>query len=313
MLLLAGCDSRGQSSDGQATSAARHGGEYPIQVVCTTQQVADIVMNVGGEFVEIDTLMGAGGDPHTYKASAGDVRRFSTADLIFYNGMHLEGRLADQLVQFARRKPVFPVTAGLQEADDPRLREPEEFEGHYDPHLWHDASLWAECVDYVAEQLAGYDPEHAATYRENADQYIAQLKDLHDWAKQEIAQIPAEQRVLVTAHDAFGYFGAAYDIEVHGLQGISTVDEATLKTISETVEMLADRNIQAIFPETSVSSQGIASLVERARARDHEVHEGGLLYSDAMGEAGTPEATYEGMFRHNVNTVVEALRGEKDS
>jgi len=281
--------------------------DYPIKVVCTTAQVADMLENIGGEHVEVVSMMGAGVDPHLYKATPSDMSLFQRSDIIFYNGMHLEGRLADLLVRYARRKPTFAVTEGLQDAKDPRLREPEEFAGHYDPHIWHDALLWSECVRYAAEQLQAFDPPHADQYAANAEAYTAQLKSEHERFKLRLAAIPAERRVLVTAHDAFGYFGQAYDIEVRALQGISTVSEADLGTIQELIDLLVDRKIKAVFIESSVPRRNIDSLIEGCQDLGHRVKVGGELFSDAMGQAGTPEAIYLGMMRYNVETIVQAL------
>jgi len=252
--------------------------------------------------------MGPGVDPHLYQATPSDVTKLNGADIIFFNGLHLEGRLADLLVRFARRKPTFAVSEGLQEAHDSRLREPAEFQGHYDPHIWHDASLWSDCVRYTTEQLAEFDPSHADEYRANAERYIEQLTEAHEQFKRRLAEIPPERRVLVTAHDAFGYFGKAYDVEVHGLQGISTVSEANVATMQNTVDLLVNRKIKAVFVETSVSPRNVQALIEACAARGHQVSIGGSLYSDAMGQPGTPEGAYLGMLRHNVETIVEALK-----
>jgi manganese/zinc/iron transport system substrate-binding protein len=252
--------------------------------------------------------MGPGVDPHTYKATPSDVRKLNAADVVFYNGMHLEGRLADLLVAMARKKPTFAVTEGLQQSADSRLREPPEFAGHYDPHVWHDAALWSECVRYAADKLMEIDAAHREAYQTNRDAYIVRLTELHEEAKRMVSTVDKDRRVLVTAHDAFGYFGQAYDVEVHGLQGISTVDEPDVASMERLVSMLVDRQIKAVFVESSVPPRNVQALVEACAAQGHEVRIGGELFSDAMGEVGTPEGTYVGMFRHNVLTVVEALK-----
>jgi manganese/zinc/iron transport system substrate-binding protein len=314
VVALAGCT--GSSADtnekhnggAKAKAQATFDGQYPIAVVCTTQQVADAVRHVAGERAEVVGLMGPGVDPHLYKARPADMQRLNKADMIFFNGLHLEGRMADLLVQMARKRPTFAVTESLQENSDQRLREPPEFEGHYDPHLWHDASIWADCVSYVAEQLAVFDPAQAAEYRKNAETYNAELLATHAWAAEQIGAIPAERRVLITAHDAFGYFGAAYDIEVHGLQGISTQDEPSVAAMEDLVKLLTQRKIKAVFVESSVPRRTVQALIEACRAQGHEVAIGGELFSDAMGDAGTPEADYLGMYKHNVHTIVNALK-----
>lgn len=307
LLAFAGCDSPGAAPAASQTNHI-YQGTGPLQILCTTSQVADLLSHIAGEHAEVTGLMGPGVDPHLYKAAPSDRQKFNQADILFYNGMHLEARLTDMLVQMARYKPAVAVTAGLQEADDERLLEPPEFEGHYDPHIWHDAALWADCARYAAEQLAAFDPTRAEDYRRNAGRYIEQLLAIHQQAREQLAQIPAPQRVLVTAHDAFGYFGQAYGIEVHGLQGISTVDEPNVTAMEMLVDLLVENKIKAVFIESSVPRRNVESLIEAARARGHQVRIGGELYSDAMGEPGTPEGTYLGMFEHNVNTIVEALQ-----
>ncbi len=281
-----------------------------MHVVCTTGQVADILTNAGGEHIVVESLMGTGVDPHLYKATPGDVRKLNAADVVFYSGLHLEGRLASLLQKLGRRKPVCAVTEGVHQHENRLLRRVPGSEDHYDPHVWFDVSLWAKCVDYAAARLMSLDPDHADQYRTNADAYMAELAALHEWCQQRLAEIPKQQRVMVTAHDAFGYFGDAYDVEVHGLQGISTADEADLATANRLVEMLVERKIKAVFVESSVPPKNIRSLVEACANRGHEVTSGSELelFSDAMGPEGTPEGTYVGMVEHNVRTIVEALK-----
>ena len=292
---LTGCE---RPSDGAADDTSRvtspgdragmfRGVDRPLRIVCTTAQVADIVKNVGGDDVEVDTLMGDGVDPHLFTAAAGDVRRLRDADVVFYNGLHLEGRLADVLHDLEAKKPSIAVTAGLVADEPERLRSPAEFEGAHDPHVWLDVALWRQCSDYVTERLCYLDPDRADAYRARAKGYTDELDALDEECRQRLAEIPAERRVLVTAHDAFGYFGVAYDIEVRGLQGISTADEADLVTVGALVDLLVDRGVKAVFVESSVSEKYIEALVEGCRAKDHQVSVGGELYSDAMGPDGT--------------------------
>ncbi|HEY4307925.1 MAG TPA: zinc ABC transporter substrate-binding protein [Pirellulales bacterium] len=279
-----------------------------IRVVCTTGQVGDMIAHLGGEHVEVRTLMGPGVDPHLYKATPGDIRLLKRATVIFYSGLHLEGRLADVLEKFSERKPTFAVSDEIREYSPDRLRRAPEFAASYDPHLWFDVGLWADCADYAARKLIEVDPAHADDYRRHADAYIADLRALDQQIRRRLAEIPAERRVLVTAHDAFGYFGRAYDVEVHGLQGISTADEADLGAINELVQMLVARHVKAVFIETSVPSKNIRSLIQGCDAAGHELALGGELYSDAMGPAGTPEGSYIGMIQYNVDQIVGALR-----
>lgn len=278
----------------------------PIRVTATTGMVADVVKNVGGDRVEVIELMGPGVDPHLYKASQGDVGRLSRADAIFYNGLHLEGKMSGLLVKMARRgRKVFAIAEGI---DKNRLRKPEEFEGNFDPHIWFDVELWSQTIPAVVRGLREADPGGTATFEANAALYKKKLQALHEEVKRQIATIPERQRVLITAHDAFGYFGDAYDIEVMGLQGISTADEYGLRDIQRLVDILAERSIKAVFLESSVPPRSIEAVVAGVRAKGHDIGIGGELFSDAMGEAGAPEGSYIGMVEHNVNTIVSALK-----
>jgi manganese/zinc/iron transport system substrate-binding protein len=296
-----------ESHETATSSGHRYAGEYPIRVVCTTGQVAEMVQRVGGEHVAIEALMGPGVDPHLYSPIASDVRKLSAADAIFYNGLHLEGRMADLFVQMARKKATFAVTEGIQSRHDERLREPPEFEGLYDPHVWHDPVLWGDCVKDAADMLAEFDPKHADEYRSNAEAYRNELTELDGFCREEIAKIPKERRVLITAHDAFGYFGKRYDIEVHGLKGISTEEEKDLNRQEELQRMIIERKIPAVFVESAVAPKTIEALVEPCKAAGWDLKIGGNLYADALGPAGTDDATYAGMIRHNVRIIATAL------
>ena len=277
-----------------------------IKVVCTTGLVADLVKNVGGEHVEVVALMGPGVDPHLYKATASDITRLQRADVIFYSGLLLEGKLADLFAKLARRQRfVYPVAESIPESD---LLEPPEFQGHYDPHVWFDVPLWSKCVETVRDGLAEFAPARAADFRKNAADYQARLVKLHDWATAKARELPAAARVLVTSHDAYNYFGRAYGFQVIGLQGISTVTEAGSADMVKLVDFIKQHKVQAIFVETSVPH----ATIERI-SKDAGVKIGGELFSDALGAAGQMEngydvGTYEGMIRHNVNTIVEALK-----
>ena len=279
----------------------------PLKVVATTSMVADLVRQVGGERVKIDGLMGAGVDPHLYKASTQDVVRMQHADVIFYNGLLLEGKMGDLLTRMARSKKggVYAVTESIPEE---LLLSPKEFAGHHDPHVWLDVSLWARCVETVAEGLSAQDPEGAAYFKTRAEATRASLADLHAWALAKTAELPPERRILITSHDAFNYFGRAYGFDVVGLQGISTVTEAGLADMARMVDLIRNRGARAIFVESSVPPQAIQRI-----AADAGVRVGGELFSDAMGTPGEIEhgydlGTYNGMIRHNLNTIVEALR-----
>ncbi|MBI5683830.1 MAG: zinc ABC transporter substrate-binding protein [Verrucomicrobia bacterium] len=301
LLLAAGSGCSDSSTAGGSRSLAGR----KIKVVCTIGMITDIVKTVGGDRVEVEGLMGPGVDPHLYKASEGDVRKLAAADVIFYNGLNLEGKMGDLFVRMNAHRPTVAVT---EEIDPKLLREPPEFAGHYDPHAWFDVTLWMNAVQRVEKALAKLDPDHAAGYRQRAAAYLEELKQLDAFVKSRIAEIPKERRVLVTAHDAFGYFGHRYDIEVVGLQGISTVSEAGVGDVKRIVDLVVSRKIKAIFVETSVPQRTIEAVIEAARARGHDVKIGGALFSDAMGDPAAPEGTYAGMIRHNVNTIVEALK-----
>lgn len=298
------------SHDATSGPGHRYAGEYPIRVVCTTGQVAEMIQRIGGDHVAIEALMGPGVDPHLYSPIASDVRKLAAADAIFYNGLHLEGRMADLFVQMARKKATFAVTEGIQSRHDKRLREPPEFAGLYDPHVWHNPLLWADCVSDAAEMLAEFDPQHADEYRANAERYRAELADLDVFCREELAKIPKERRVLVTAHDAFGYFGKRYDLEVYGLKGISTEEEKDLNRQEEIQRMIIQRKIPAVFVESAVAPKTIEALVEPCQAAGWDLKIGGNLYADALGPAGTADATYAGMIRHNVRTIAAALSPE---
>lgn len=281
---------------------------YPLRVVCTTGYVADLVANVGGRHVHVQAIMGPGVDPHLYKARLSDKWKINGADVVFFNGLHLEGRLAGLLEKRARRMPVFAVTDGILHRQPERLRRLHGDEG-FDPHVWFDVMLWADCARYVGEKLAEIDPERAEQYRANAQAYVAQLAELDAWVREQLGAIPPGQRVLVTAHDAFSYFGRAYEVEIRSLQGLSTIDEAALQNVNQLINMLAKRQIRAVFVESSVPAKNVRALVEGCAARGHRVRIGGELYSDALGSPGTPEATYVGTVRYNVTTIVAALAG----
>jgi manganese/zinc/iron transport system substrate-binding protein len=227
-------------------------------------------------------------------------------DVVFYCGLMLEGKMSDTLVTIARSRPVFAVTEMI---DEKELLEPDDFQGHYDPHVWMDVAAWSKCVDAVTKALAKFDPRHADAYEKNASTYQKELARLHEYGLQSIGSIPKASRVLITSHDAFNYFGRAYGLDVQGVQGISTESEAGLQRVNGLVDMIVAKKVPAVFVESSVPRKNVEALVEGARARDHTVTIGGELFSDAMGEAGTYEGTYIGMLDHNITLVTRALGG----
>lgn len=301
--LISGCS--GSSNESETASQETDGSERKIVAVTTIGMIADIVENVGGERVSVQALMGPGVDPHLYKATPGDIRKLNEADMVFYNGLHLEGKMADVLASLGNRKPSIPVA---QDTPRDRLLEFEKAPEFPDPHIWFDVKLWMLAVDKARDALIEFDPENREFYNRNAAEYVQKLEELDRYVAQEIATIPEERRVLVTAHDAFGYFGRAYGIEVAGLQGISTATEASLLDIQRIVELLVKRRIKAVFVESSVPRRTIEAVVAGSKAKGHEVVIGGELFADAMGESGTPEGSYIGMVRFNVDTIVGALK-----
>ena len=278
--------------------------EDKVDIVATIGMIADIAQNVGGDHAKVTALMGPGIDPHLYKASAGDVSRLSNADIIFYNGLHLEAKISEVLEQMSGRAKTVAVTDSI---DRSVLLTPTEYKGAYDPHVWFDVTLWQKAVDAVRDTLVEVDAKNAEDYRRNSDDYLAKLDKLHQYVQTQAARLAHNQRVLVTAHDAFNYFGQAYGFEVRGLQGISTAAEAGAADIQALADFIAQARIPAMFVETSVSPRNIEAVRAAVKSRGFDVKIGGHLFSDAMGAAGTPEGTYIGMIRHNIDTIVESL------
>jgi len=277
-----------------------------IKITTTVTMVADLARNVGGDRVEVEALMGPGVDPHLYKAAASDVTKLQQADVIFYSGLLLEGKMQDIFGKLARSKRfVYAVTESIP-LD--RLLEPPEFAGHYDPHVWFDVPLWKLCIDTVAKGLGEFDPAGKEGYEKRAAATRARLDELHAWALKKAGELPAERRILVTSHDAYNYFGSAYGFQVVGLQGISTVSEAGLADVAKLTDFIKQKKLKAVFVESSVPHDTIERI-----SRDAGVKIGGELFSDAMGTPGQIEngydlGTYEGMIKHNLTTIVEALK-----
>ncbi|MEX2218108.1 MAG: zinc ABC transporter substrate-binding protein [Phycisphaerales bacterium] len=301
LLALAACDRRPPAPQGSATGT-------PYKVVTTVAMVTDIVREVAGPRAQVTGLLGEGVDPHLYKPTRSDIAALMQADVVFYNGLMLEGKMADTLVRVASSgRKVHAVTEALAPED---LLEPEEFAGHYDPHVWMDPVAWAKAAGVVRDKLIEHDPAGAEGYRERAAAYLGRLGALHEYVARVSATVPEASRVLVSAHDAFGYFGRRYGYEVVGIQGISTESEAGVRDIERLVELLVSRRVAAVFVETTVSERNIRALIAGAAARGHTVTIGGALFSDAMGAPGTYEGTYVGMIDHNATTIVRALGGQ---
>jgi len=290
-----------------ALPAAPSRAEAPLTVVATTGMIADAARRVGGDLVEVRALMGPGVDPHAYRQTRTDIVALAQADLVLWHGLYLEAQMEDFLLDLARDRAVVAVAEELPA--DRLLRDP-DYPDRADPHVWMDPQLWALVVDRVQAALTGVAAEHAETFAANAAAHRSELETLDAYARRVLGSVPEDRRVLVTAHDAFAYFGRAYGFEVLGIQGISTESEAGLQRIAELVDLLVQRGIGAVFVETSVSDRNVRALAEGAAAQGHAVAIGGELYSDAMGQAGTYEGTYVGMIDHNVSTIARALGGE---
>jgi len=275
-----------------------------LKVLTTTSIIADTAREIAGDLLVVDSLMGPGVDPHLYKASPGDIRKLSDASLILHTGLHLEGKMGEILTKLSHRTRVRAVTDTIPIE---RLRKASAAGQAYDPHVWFDVSLWIEVASTIRDELGQLDPAHAPTYSARSQLLEKKLRALHSWCATQIASIPAARRVLITAHDAFGYFGRAYDIEVMAIQGISTDSEASLREINNLVNTIVTRSIPAVFIESTLSPKAIEALVEGAQSKGHRVKIGGQLLSDALAEPGNEGDTYEGMVRHNVSTIVAGL------
>jgi manganese/zinc/iron transport system substrate-binding protein len=277
-----------------------------LNIVTTTSMITDLVQNIGGDLVEINGLMGAGVDPHLYKASEGDVSKLYNADIIFYNGLHLEGKLVEV---FEKMENTSKVQVPLAEAlDKSTLIGSDYFASNYDPHVWFDIEYFKVFARRVSEVLSENDPQHIGNYVKNLNIYLQKLDRLQDEVVAKIATLPREKRILVTAHDAFNYFGKAYDFQVVGLQGLSTATEAGVQDVQRLSEFIIENNVKAIFVESSVPRRTIEALEQAVKSKGHDVKIGGSLYSDALGNPDTEEGTYLGMFKYNVNTIVNELK-----
>jgi manganese/zinc/iron transport system substrate-binding protein len=306
LLLVVGC---GKPAATPQQGHTRTEEVRPLHVVVTTGMIADAVKAVGGEYVRIDALMGPGVDPHQYKATPSDIRQLQIADVVIYNGLHLEGKMADVLEKLGKSRKSVAITRDLDMKTDIRPAPP-GYEGAHDPHVWFDVSLWSKCVGTVAAVLADADRNHADVYAKRADDYRKQLAALHEEVLNKAKTIPQDKRVLITAHDAFYYFGRAYGFEVHGLQGVSTASEPGTGDVQTLAKLIGTRKLPAIFGETSVPDRNLQSVVDAAK-KDYGVEVkfiAGQLFSDAMGDPKTPEGTYAGMIRHNIDTMVKALK-----
>ncbi|WP_170336506.1 metal ABC transporter solute-binding protein, Zn/Mn family [Ruegeria arenilitoris] len=278
--------------------------EAPLKVVATTGMIADAARQVGGDQVEVKGLMGPGVDPHAYRQTRSDIVAMTRADLVLWHGLYLEAQMEEFFHDLDRKRNVVAVADGV---DKSKLRAHDDYADKYDPHLWMSPVLWKDVVVQVQEALTEARPEAAETFAANTEAFLAEIDQLDAYGKQVLAAVPENSRVLVTAHDAFGYFGEEYGYEVLGIQGISTQSEAGLNRIGELVDTLVDQQLTAVFVESSVSDRSMRALIEGAASKGHEVGVGGELYSDAMGEPGSYEGTYVGMLDHNITVIAGAL------
>ena len=277
-----------------------------LKVVATTSMITDLIDNIAGDLVDLEGLMGSGVDPHLYKASEGDVNKLLNADVIFYNGLHLEGKLVDVFKKM--RSQNHKTIAVAEHLDKNVLIGSDYFASNYDPHIWFDIENWKIITSFVIEKLKEADPKNSITYDTNGKTYLSKLENLATKLNTKISALPKEKRILVTAHDAFSYFGKAYDFNVVSLQGLSTATEAGVQDVQKLASFIIEHDIKAIFVESSVPKRTIQALQAAASSKNHMVDIGGTLFSDALGNKGTVEGTYIGMFEHNVNTIVNALQ-----
>ena len=277
-----------------------------LKVVATTTMIKDLVHHLGGDQIEVQGLMGAGVDPHLYKASEGDVSKLLEADIIFYNGLHLEGKLVDVFEKMESQN-IRTIAVG-ESLEKSELIGSDYFASNYDPHIWFSVENWKTITLFVTSKLIEADAKNEAFYKSNSNKYISELNQLQEELLKKIETLPAKKRILVTAHDAFSYFGKAYGFQVVGLQGLSTATEAGVQDVQKLANFIIENEVKAIFVESSVPKRTIEALQAAVTSKGHDVNVGGTLFSDALGNPGTPEGEYTGMFKYNVNTIVNALQ-----
>lgn len=304
VIVLAACsDGSKKTTSAENEDDQKSGGK--IKIVTTIAQIAEPISIIGGEHVEVQSLMGPGVDPHLYKATQGDIKKLESSDIVLYSGLNLEGNMTEAFDKISKKKPVLAISESI-----PKDKLLNDEEGAVDPHVWFDIELWKISLQAATEELKKFSPEHADEFEANKEKYFNELDELLKESKSKLTEIPKEKRVLVTAHDAFGYFGRAYEVEVVGLQGLSTEDEIGISDIDDTIDILMEYKIPAVFVESSINQNSIKAVIEGAEKKGLDVKLGGELFSDAMGDAGTEEGTYIGMYRHNVETIFSALNRE---
>ncbi|MGB7324709.1 MAG: zinc ABC transporter substrate-binding protein [Rubripirellula sp.] len=304
-LLLGGCSNSAATQTGNSTDDLDSSGKIRLKIVTTTGMVGDMVSVLVGPDASVETIMGPGVDPHLFTPSRSVAVKLRAADIVVYNGLHLEGRLGDVLAG-RDGDPRKTIAIGETLPHDQLI---DADAGVHDPHIWMDVSLWRDAVGNVAQRLADVMPEHAAAIKARAIEYQAELAMLDQWGAEAMESIPESQRIMVTAHDAFRYFGRRYHVEVHGVQGVSTISDAAIRDVNRLVDLISSRNVPAVFFESSVSERQVKAIVEGARKRGQEVSSDSVLLSDSMGAADTPSDNYVGMMRHNFGTIATALGG----
>lgn len=275
-----------------------------LKVVTTTTILADVLRELSGDLVEVEALMGPGVDPHLYKASAGDVGRMSKADMVVYNGLHLEGRMGE-VFENIKGKIIFAANENLSESE---LLDFETNPGYFDPHVWFDVPIWKEATVRMAKGLKELDPENKEEYDKNLEKYLIELDALDQYVKDRTQEVAEDKRILITAHDAFQYFGNRYGFQVMGLQGISTDAEAGASDVRQLADLIVEKQVKAIFVESSVPRKNIEALQEAVKSRGFDVAIGGELYSDSTGDVGTDAESYIGTLKENIDTIVDALK-----
>ncbi len=299
-ILLIGCTKADTKAESSFSS------DNKMNIVTTTAMISDVASEIGKDRVDVYSMMGPGVDPHLYKAKTSDLNRLTNSDLIIYNGIHLEAKMADVLEKLSSTKNIHSIEEGLDESDLITV------EQAHDPHIWFDVNNWIIASKVIRDALISTDPDGKDIYQANYELYVSKLEELDSYVKSQAQKVPKEQRILITAHDAFNYFGRAYDFEVKGLQGISTVDEAGTLDVRNLAQFITDNKIKALFVESSVSPKSIQALQAAVESRGWNIKIGGELYSDAMGDANTFEGTYIGMVTHNIDTIVAGLLGEEE-
>lgn len=277
----------------------------PLHIVATTGIIEDGLKQIVGDSAEVSALMGPGTDPHLYKPTPFDVELLEDADVIVCNGLHLEGKMSEMLQKYGQTKPVIAVSDGI---DENQLIQSVDGADSHDPHIWFDPTIWSTGLENVARELGEIEPKNATYFKTNFERYHAEIQKMEDWVEAQFQFLDDGTKVLITSHDAFSYFGKRFGIEVRGIQGISTLSEVGLKDISEMVDFVIERNIPAIFVETSTSNKTAQAIIDGTKEKGYELQMKGPLYSDALGEPDAPAGSYIGMVKTNVQMIVEGLK-----